>query len=176
MTQYGGTLDKNSDGVYDGEFALYVTLVNYVLSAVFVLELAISLFAHWWRPFFTSGWKMFDLVIVVFSLVTVVPMSPIPTEIARAMRVFRVFGTAQSLRRIVNPLLASIIPVINAFVIVFVVMAFGQNRPPPPLSSALVQLEIATRSLRHRHAQRAVWSEPRTETATRGSISSTQSR
>ena len=129
LTQYGPALDKNGDGVYDGELALYGDLINYVLSAIFVVELGISLYAHWWRPFFTSGWKIFDLAIVIFSLVTVTRWSPIPAEIARAMRIFRVFGTAESLRRIINPLIASVIPVANAFVILFVIMAFGAPYP-----------------------------------------------
>ena len=44
---------------------------------------------------------------------------------ARAMRILRVFGTAKSLRRIVSPLVASLVPVANAFAILFVIMAFG---------------------------------------------------
>ena len=46
-------------------------------------------------------------------------------QVARALRIFRVFGTSPSLRRIINPLVASIIPVTNAFVILFVVIGFG---------------------------------------------------
>ena len=76
MTQLGSV----SGG--DGRLAAYGTLVNYALSGVFVVELGISLYAHWWRAFFTSGWKIFDLVIVALSLLTVTPWSPIPPEVS----------------------------------------------------------------------------------------------
>ncbi len=135
MTQYASALDTNGDGSYDGEMELVGTLINYVLSGIFAVELAISLYAHWWRPFFTSGWKIFDLVIVIISLLALTSWTPIPPEVARAMRIFRVFGTAESLRRIISPLVSSLIPVANAFAILFVVVAFGAINAPPPRST-----------------------------------------
>jgi hypothetical protein len=127
MTQYNSALDTHGDGSYDVEMELVGTIINYVLSGIFAVELAISLYAHWWRPFFTSGWKIFDLVIVIVSLLALTSWTPIPPEVARAMRIFRVFGTAESLRRIISPLVSSIIPVANAFAILFVVLAFGTS-------------------------------------------------
>jgi hypothetical protein len=126
MTQYASTLGNPSGtSTFDGEMELVGTLINYVLSGIFAVELAISLYAHWWRPFFTSGWKIFDLVIVIVSFLALTSWTPIPPEVARAMRIFRVFGTAESLRRIISPLVSSLIPVANAFAILFVVVAFG---------------------------------------------------
>jgi voltage-gated sodium channel len=125
MTQYTSALGTVSGDSFDGEMELVGTLINYVLSGIFAMELAISLYAHWWRPFFTSGWKIFDLVIVIVSFLALTSWTPIPPEVARAMRIFRVFGTAESLRRIISPLVSSLIPVANAFAILFVVVAFG---------------------------------------------------
>ena len=59
----------------------------------------------------------------------------------RALRIFRVFGTAPSLRRIINPLVASIIPVTSAFVILFVVIGFG-NPSQSSLSSDLGAADV----------------------------------
>ncbi|KAJ1474801.1 hypothetical protein T484DRAFT_1830971 [Baffinella frigidus] len=41
----------------------------------------------------------------------------------RAFRVMRLFGRLQSLRQIINSLTSSIVPVMNAFLIMFLVMA-----------------------------------------------------
>ena len=66
------------------------------------------------------------------TLALIHPCSGPGVQVARALRIFRVFGTSPSLRRIINPLVASIIPVTNAFVILFVVIGFG----PPSARTA----------------------------------------
>ena len=94
-----------------------------------------------WRPFFSNGWSMFDLVVVFVSLLAV-GVSAIPgISVLRLMRVFRVirlFGRLKSLKKIINALAKSIVPVLNAFVILFLVTCiyaligvnfFGEREP-----------------------------------------------
>jgi hypothetical protein len=66
---------------------------------------------------------MFDLFVVSMSLVALGPID-MPVSILRLMRAFRIirmFGRIKTLRNIVTALTASILPVLNAFVILLVV-------------------------------------------------------
>ncbi len=40
-----------------------------------------SLFVLWWRPFFEQPWKIFDLLIVISSLLALTPWVDIPSEV-----------------------------------------------------------------------------------------------
>ena len=42
--------------------------MEYILTALFTAELLVNMAAHWFWPFFTSGWCLFDLVVIAFSL------------------------------------------------------------------------------------------------------------
>jgi hypothetical protein len=40
-----------------------------------------SMFVLWWRPFFEQPWKIFDLLIVISSLLALTPWVGIPSEV-----------------------------------------------------------------------------------------------
>ena len=40
-----------------------------------------SMFVLWWRPFFQQPWKIFDLLIVISSLLALTPWVNIPSEV-----------------------------------------------------------------------------------------------
>ena len=87
-----------------------------VFTIVFAVDLAINLYSHWFRPFFTNGWSLFDLVVVAFSLVALDPSLNLPVNVVRTIRAFRVcrsFGKIGELKRIVNAISKSVIPVMN---------------------------------------------------------------
>ena len=66
---------------------------------------------------------MFDLFVVTMSLVALGPID-LPISILRLMRAFRIirlFGRIKTLRNIVTALTTSILPVLNAFVILLVI-------------------------------------------------------
>ncbi|MDO5624876.1 MAG: ion transporter [Pseudomonadota bacterium] len=74
--------------------------------AVFVVELALKLWAHGWR-FFKSGWNVFDFIIVGIALI---PASG-PLAVLRALRILRVLRLASmlpQLRFVVEALLRAI--------------------------------------------------------------------
>jgi hypothetical protein len=66
---------------------------------------------------------MFDLFVVAMSLIALGPID-MPISILRLMRAFRIvriFGRIKALRNIITALTTSILPVLNAFVILLVI-------------------------------------------------------
>ena len=83
------------------------------------------MFCNWFWDFFLSGWNIFDLVVVLTSLISaVLGLSNIKSvRMLRALRVVRLVKQMQNLRIIVNAVVASIIPVAWAFTVCFMVVA-----------------------------------------------------
>ena len=84
--------------------------------------------AHLWTPFWSSGWNVFDFIVVGITLVAMLPgqekNSGMKTlRLMRAFRVLRIFARLASLRMLINALTASIFPVLNAILIVMIVTA-----------------------------------------------------
>ena len=95
---------------------------------VFTLELLLNLYAHWKDEFVKDGWNNFDLFVVATGHIALLLPGDvrIPILIFRLLRVFRVlriFGRLKSIRHIINALIASLIPVLNVFFILAIVLA-----------------------------------------------------
>jgi len=111
----------------EGEPLFHVMqILDMIFTCLFTVELLINLYGHWWRPFFADGWSLFDLIVVTFSWISMF-LDAIPgvsvLRVMRAFRVLRLFGRLQALRKITNALTASIVPVLNAFLILALVTA-----------------------------------------------------
>ena len=81
------------------------------------------MFANWFGRFARDGWNQLDVVVVTASLVALGPVN-MPVNVIRVMRAFRVirlFGRMKSLKDIVGALTASILPVLNALLVLFIV-------------------------------------------------------
>jgi hypothetical protein len=50
-------------------------------TVIFVVELAANLAAHWWRPFFSDGWSVFDLIVVTMSVVSILFQARLPRHL-----------------------------------------------------------------------------------------------
>ena len=50
-------------------FNLFLTIVNYVFTGIFILECIIKLLGYGFRPYFHSGWNRFDFFVVIASIV-----------------------------------------------------------------------------------------------------------
>lgn len=74
--------------------------------AVFVVELALKLFAQRWR-FFRSGWNVFDFLIVGVSLVPGAQTFSVLRAL-RILRLLRVISVTPSLRRVVEGFLKAL--------------------------------------------------------------------
>ncbi|MBM3492763.1 MAG: ion transporter [Armatimonadetes bacterium] len=85
-------------------------VLNAVVQAIFVLEIAIRLAAHAPRlwPFFRDGWNVFDFAIVAVSLMPMAGPFVSVARLARLLRALRVVSAIPELRLIVGTMLRSI--------------------------------------------------------------------
>lgn len=126
---------ETSKGVMS-QWGHVLEFINQAFLAVFVVELALRIFA-WRLRFFKDAWSMFDLIVVGIALV---PASG-PLSILRALRVLRVLrlvSAVPAMRRVVTTLLGalpglgSIAILLSLFYYVFAVIAtkiFGDTFP-----------------------------------------------
>ena len=109
-----------SDG---GPLAQAQDTLNLLFTTIFAVELALNLYANWFKPFFTDGWCILDFVIVGLSLIGLAPVS-VPVSVVlclRAVRVIRLFGKIRSLRKMLTALSFSLPPMMNAFIIILII-------------------------------------------------------
>ena len=109
----------NDDGS-PNNVKIFLDNLNFVLTIIFIVELLTNMYSHWLVEFVTNSWAMFDLIVVTLSLVTLGPLN-LPISVLRALRVLRLFGRFQALKKILAALSASIIPMLNAFFIMLIV-------------------------------------------------------
>eukprot|EP00961_Rhodomonas_salina_P180688 2438822-Rhodomonas_salina.1 len=103
-----------------------IDIMDHVLTWVFVGELGINFFSTMVWPFFENPWNWFDMAVVSVSVINLfIPQVPWlgALRLVRTFRVLRVFGRFQGFRRIINALGSALVPVIDAFVIVLIMMA-----------------------------------------------------
>jgi hypothetical protein len=134
-SQKNGQL-TNPDGSLNFEGTI-LDVVDTFFTCIFTVELVINMFANWFLKFFSDGWNQLDFIVVTLSLVSLGPVS-MPINVIRVMRAFRVirlFGRLKSLKNIVGALTASILPVMNAFLILLIIASICEPPPtvqPPP--------------------------------------------
>jgi hypothetical protein len=102
------------------------------LTAIFTAELLVNMYAHWFKTFFSNTSNLIDLAVVALSLASLGPLSmPISVlRMARAVRVVRLFSRLRAFKNIVSALTGSIVPVLNAFVLLMIVVTVCQLPPP----------------------------------------------
>jgi hypothetical protein len=113
-------------------------MLNFCFTIAFAVELLTNLYAFWLRDFLHNSWSCFDAIVVALSLVTLGPLD-FPISVLRALRVLRLFGRFHSLKRILAALSASIIPVLNAFLIMLIVAMICDRPRALPFSLAFVE-------------------------------------
>jgi hypothetical protein len=82
------------------------------------------MYAHLLWEFVRDGWCIFDFVVVLASLIsTFAKEAPVSVfRLLRAFRVLRIFNRVRAIQSIINALSNSIIPVLNAFFIMAIVV------------------------------------------------------
>ncbi len=104
--------------------------IDTAFTVVFTAELLVNLYAHWFQRFWRDGWSVFDLLVIGISLVALGPVD-MPVSVIRLMRTLRVvrlFGWMKALRQIILALIASLVPVTNAFFILLIVISICEPR------------------------------------------------
>jgi voltage-gated sodium channel len=84
-----------------GDFLLSV---NVLLQAAFVLEIILRLLSYFPKPgeFFRNGWNIFDLCVIVFSLLPLSGAFAGVARLARVLRVVRIISVSPNLRLIIE--------------------------------------------------------------------------
>jgi voltage-gated sodium channel len=99
-----------TDRILVERFGTVLFALNKLVLGVFIVEISLRLIACWPRlgTFFRDGWNVFDLVIVLLSLIPAVgPMTTV-ARLARVLRVLRLVSVSPELRLIVATMLRSI--------------------------------------------------------------------
>ena len=95
---------------------------------IFTLELSWNCFSNWFWGFFGSSWNLFDLAVVVTSIVSVAygGTNVKSIRVVRVLRALRSMRVLKSLRKIVRALTLAVYPVLSVcFVAVIVVSVFA---------------------------------------------------
>jgi hypothetical protein len=105
-------------------------IVDIVFNIVYTIEIALNMYGHWWRPFLTSAWNLFDIFIISVSwiaeLVNLRSSNNVDMNVLRLLRVFRVvrvFNKLRQLQLIMQAMLVSIKPVLSAFLMELVIIS-----------------------------------------------------
>ncbi|PAA49023.1 hypothetical protein BOX15_Mlig029528g1 [Macrostomum lignano] len=117
----------------DKTYELVLDTTNYIFTGIFTFEAVIKITAMS-RQYFQSGWNVFDLIVVIASLVDVGVEGIKGLSIFRTFRLFRVFRLAQSwetMRKLLVIIFSALGAVGNLsfvlFIIVFIFAIIGME-------------------------------------------------
>ena len=100
-----------------------VLFLDQVCLAIFVVEIALKLFAHGWR-FFKSGWNLFDFFIVAIALVPATQGFSVLRAL-RILRVLRVISATPRLRRVVEGFVTALPGMGSVFLLMALIFYIG---------------------------------------------------
>lgn len=90
---------------YQNDALPYLIIAERIIVAVFVVEMALKLYAWRWS-FFKDGWNWFDLFVVVISLIPATgPFAVL--RVLRVLRIVRIITAVPQMRQIVSALFKS---------------------------------------------------------------------
>lgn len=113
---------ETSDAVMTTAGPLILALDSLCL-AIFVLEIALKLFARGWR-FFKSGWNVFDFAIVGIALVPATQGFSVLRAL-RILRVLRVISATPRLRRVVEGFITALPGMGSVFLLMALIFYIG---------------------------------------------------
>ena len=100
-----------------------ITLLDSICLAIFVIEIAIKLFARG-GGFFRDGWNIFDFVIVAISLIPAAQGLSVLRAL-RILRLLRVLSVTPSLRRVVEGLMSALPGMASVFLLMGIIFYIG---------------------------------------------------
>lgn len=95
-----------SDSIVEN-YGTFLNIVDDISIAIFVVEIMIRITA-WGRGFFKDGWNLFDLTVVIISLLPMLGESLTVLRSLRIIRALRLLSGLPSVRRIVTAVLKAI--------------------------------------------------------------------
>lgn len=98
---------------------------EFSFAVIFVVDLLVNLYGHFFRPFFNDAWNIFDCAVIIVTLLSQfnadMPMMSV-LRLFRAFRAFRLFKRIPELHAIMAASLRSLPSVSHAFLILGLVM------------------------------------------------------
>jgi len=115
-----GCLQAQIDPFYDKFPTMWDVFENF-FNIVFFLELCVNMYGSWCKPFISSNWNRFDVIVVTIGMLSTCRV-PLPgplklVRLLRAFRVFRLFGRIESLKKTVVMIQRALPGVCSAFMI-----------------------------------------------------------
>jgi len=114
---------RTIDSIDTPYFEYVIVFLDYFITIFFLLEIVIKLLAEkQFLDFFKSGWNIFDLIIV---LITIIPFDS--TDYAAVARLFRIFRVLRiitirpQLKHLINVLLSAIPAIFDILLLLFIV-------------------------------------------------------
>lgn len=98
-------LDPNPDSASRRHKGLWPALDAF-FNVAFTIELLLNMYGSWAWRFLRRGWNLFDVLVVVVGSLDMLPFMDVPpllkfVRVVRTLRVFRLFGRVEALRKIV---------------------------------------------------------------------------
>jgi len=94
-------------------------VLEYFYVYIFLIELIVNMYGHYFWEFWSSGWNWFDFIIVVISLLAL-HLPDLPAihvlRLFRAFRVVRIFKRVNEMRKIIEGIMKSLPSLSYAFV------------------------------------------------------------
>jgi voltage-gated sodium channel len=101
-----------------------IVLVDHIFLGLFVVELVLKWSAYGTRSFFSQGWNIFDLIVVIASFLPALPgLSAL--RALRVLRIFRLFRVIPEMRRVVEALMTALPGITAALAILAVFFYIG---------------------------------------------------
>ncbi|MBO6527582.1 ion transporter [Erythrobacter sp.] len=102
-------------------FGPFIIALDRAAIAIFVVELALKLFAYGWR-FFRNGWNVFDFVIVSVALIPASQQFSVLRAL-RILRALRLVSVVPSMRKVIVGLFSAI-PSIGTVIVMLVLLFY----------------------------------------------------
>ena len=133
--------------------------LEYAFTCLFSVELVVNFVASGPWKFLNDAWSMMDFLIVTLSIFALIFTSAPGFSLLRMIRVFRVLRMVprfRSMRRIVNSITSSVLPMLSALAVLYLVMSiysliavdiFGTKEPElygTYTSSLFTMLQVTT--------------------------------
>lgn len=113
-------------GTYEIGNDLFIRMIftlDIFVTIFFVLEILIRFFAeHRKVDFFKSGWNIFDLIIVISSLIPTTGSSVLVLRLLRLARLLRVISFMPELRFVIEALIESLKKSIYVLILIFIML------------------------------------------------------
>lgn len=122
---FSNVMEKETDPQGEKYPGLWRICEN-VFNSIFLVELLVNMYAHWWCEFWVSAWNVFDFVVVIVGCINFFIRLQGPLRLLRtlrAFRVFRLFRRIKELNKILVMITSAIPGVANAFLVMMLAIS-----------------------------------------------------